>query len=215
MTDEFENIKTPQHMEFKIYAAFCSRLMTGMDIHGRWVQVRVNNTPKTSTDKAKYEVDARIYVDGDPVGVLDVERKPHWNGGPWPYPRINFPYRPFSHFENGSGFQRSFSSKAVALSQAYTEGRPAFWVAYSSPIADSTGQQMLVSRQTCLVVPADRIFGNNYGAHTESQPTRYGRDVKVVVMPNEAGILCSSENEFTDVIVSSVDMWLKSQEVMA
>jgi len=208
-----ESLKTAQHMEYKAYAAFASRLMTGVTVGDRYLQLSVNNRPRSQADAAKFKIDAVLTLDGEEIGVLDVERKTGWSGGNWPYRQINFPYKPFADFENGIGSPRSFSSKARELYKAWTEGRPAFWVAYSSPIADSTGQQMLVSRQACLVLPADRIFGDEYEIRLDSQPTRYGRDVKVIVIPNEAGIVCTSEIQFTDVIVSAVDAWIKSQEV--
>ena len=85
-----DDIKTPQHMEFKFYANFCSKLMAGVTVDGRWLQIKVNNQSSSASDPAKFQVDASINLDGDEIGVIDVERKPQWAGGKWRYSRIKF-----------------------------------------------------------------------------------------------------------------------------
>jgi len=210
-----DDIKTPQHMEFKFYANFCSRLMTGITIDRHWLQVKVNNQPATASDPAKFRVDATINLDGEMIGVIDIERKPQWAGGKWRYSRINFPYKPFTHFENGGGSAGAFSSKAEALCSVWKSGNPGFWVAYSSQVADSSGQQVFLHGHSCLVVPAEHIFGEKYNPRLSTQRTRYNNSVDVVELPNSAGLLCTCEEQFTEIIVSSVTSWIKSQEVIS
>ena len=210
-----DDLKTPQHMEYKFYAAFCSRLMAGMKVDGQWLQVKVNNQSASASDPAKFRVDATINLDGEMIGVIDVERKPDWRGGKWIYKRINFPYKPFSDFENGCGVAGSVSSKAKALRAVWRNGNPGFWVAYSSQVADSSGQQVFLNGHSCLVVPAEHIFGEKYNPRLQTQKTRYGNDVSVIELPNSAGLLCTCEEQFTEIIVSSVTSWIKSQEVIS
>lgn len=214
----FDELKTPQNIEYKAFATFASRLMTGIDMSGNYLQLKTNNLPTSSTDNSKYRIDATITINGDQIGVLDVERKTEWAGGGWPYPKINIPYRPGDCFFDGKDGDGRFSSKYCGLRKAWVEGSLGFWVAYTAPISDTTGQQTFVSRQACLIVPADNIFGGQFGARTFSQPTKYHRadksriHVDVVQLQNEAGITCFSEDEFTSVIVNSVADYLESQE---
>lgn len=211
----FDDLKTPQSAEYKVFATFASRLMTGIDLNGRFLQMETNNRPRSADDRAKFRIDARLTLDGESIGVLDVERKPQWSGGPWPYRQINIPYRPFNCFENGWNGDGMLSSKVRELHAAWRASRPGFWVAYSSPVADSSGQQMIVSRQACLVVPASHIFGDQFSPSVEKQGTRYGNSVDVIALPNDAGTICFSEDDFTPVIVDAVAAWLKTQEVAA
>lgn len=206
-----EDMKTPQHMEFKAYAAFSSRLMVGFMLQGRYLQMTVNNRPTSERDVAKFKIDARITLDGEEIGVLDLERKTQWHGGAWPYRKINIPYRPFSVFENNEDGRGRFSSKVRELHKAYSAGRPGFWVGYSSPIADASGQATFVSRQACLVVPAPHIFSGRFNPRTHSQPNRVGPPISVISLDNDAGIICFSEEEFTDVIVGTVTEWMNTQ----
>lgn len=210
-----DDMKTPQHMEFKAYAAFASRLMTGITIGDRYLQMNVNNRPRSESDVAKFKIDANLTVDGQQIGVLDVERKTQWHGGAWPYSKINIPYRPFSVFENNERPDGRLSSKARELYRAYKEDRPGFWVGYSSPIADSTGQATFVSRQACLVVPASHIFSDRFNPRTDEQPNRFGPPVHVISLDNDAGIICFSEDDFTEVIVGCVSEWLKTEGAKA
>lgn len=216
-----DDLKTPQSAEFKAFAAFAARLMCGFEVGGRFLQMQTNNRPKSADDRAKFRIDAILTLDGEPIGVLDVERKTQWSGGPWPYPQINVPYRPSDCFFSGADGQGRFCSKYRELREAWQAGRPGFWVAYSDPIADDAGQRMLVSRQACLVVPAANIFGPQFRPRLHPQGTRYRRRdgsqviADVIALPNDAGVICFSENEFTPVIVDAVAAWLKTQEVRA
>jgi hypothetical protein len=206
-----EDMKTPQHMEFKAYAAFSSRLMVGFTIQGRYLQMIVNNRPTSERDAAKFKIDARITLDGEEIGVLDLERKTQWPGGAWPYQKINIPYRPFSVFENNEDGRGRYSSKVRELHNAYLLGRPGFWVGYSSPIADASGQATFVSRQACLVVPASHIFSDRFNPQVQKQPNRFGPPVNVISLDNDAGIICFSEEDFTEVIVGTVTEWMNTQ----
>lgn len=206
-----EHMKTPQHMEFKAYAAFASRLMVGFSVGGRYLQMHVNNRPKSEGDAAKFKVDARITLDGEEIGVLDLERKTQWHGGAWPYQKIHIPYRPFAVFENNENGAGRFSSKVRELHHAYACGRPGFWVGYSSPLADASGQATFVSRQACLVVPASHIFSDRFHPRTYKQPNRFGPPIDVISLDNDAGIICFSEEEFTEVIVETVAEWMKTE----
>lgn len=210
-----QDMKTPQHMEFKAYAAFASRLMTGFTVQGRYLQMAVNNQPSHERDATKFNIDARIILDGDEIGVLDLERKTQWHGGPWPYKKINIPYRPFSVFEKNQDGRGRLSSKVRELHKAYKTGRPGFWVGYSSPIADTSGQSTFVSRQACLVVPASHIFSDQFNCRPDKQPNRFGPPISVISLDNDAGIICFSEEEFTEVIVGAVTDWINTQEAIA
>lgn len=208
-----EDMKTPQHMEFKAYAAFASRLMVGFTVQGRYLQMTVNNRPSCERDAAKFKIDARITLDGDEIGVLDLERKTQWQGGAWPYKKINVPYRPFSVFENNEDGSGRYSSKVRELHKAYAAGRPGFWVGYSSPIADASGQSTFISRQACLVVPASHIFSDRFNPRPDKQTNRFGPPISVISLDNDAGIICFSEEEFTEVIVGTVTEWMNAQGV--
>jgi hypothetical protein len=210
-----EDMKTPQHMEFKAYAAFSSRLMVGFNLQGRYLQMTVNNRPKSERDAAKFKIDARITLDGEEIGVLDLERKTQWRGGAWPYPKINVPYRPFAVFENNEDGRGRFSAKVRELHKAHAVGRPGFWVAYSSPIADASGQTTFVSRQACVVVPASHIFSDRFNPRVGTQPNRFGPPISVISLDNDAGIICFSEEEFTEVIVETVAEWMKTEGATA
>jgi hypothetical protein len=212
---DFESLKTGQHMEYKAYAAFASKLMTGIKVGEHYLQMNVNNRPRSEADAAKFKIDANLTLDGEEIGVLDVERKTQWNGGKWPYRKINIPYRPFSVFENNERADGRFSSKARELHKAWRAGRPGFWVGYSSPIADSTGQATFVNRQACLVVPASHIFSDRFNPRTYEQPNRFGPPVHVISLDNDAGIICFSEDDFTEVIVGCVSEWLKTEGAKA
>jgi len=218
---DMDDLKTPQSAEIKAFATFASGLLTGFDVDGRFLQLQTNNRPKSSTDKAKFKIDARLTLDGKPIGVLDVERKPEWKGGGWPYPKINVPYRPADCFFKGEDGAGRLNSKARELYKAWKVGFPGFWVGYTCQTADSSGQQMMVNRQACMIVPAKHIFGTQFRPRMFPQPTRYKKKdgsqifVDVIALPIDAGIICFSENEFTVVIVDSVSAWLKSQEVKA
>jgi len=206
-----EQLKTPQHMEFKAYAAFCSGLIVGIDTQFGYLQMHVNNRPKSADDASKFKIDTVLTLNGNEIAVLDVERKPQWRGGDWPYHRINIPYRPFSCFQNNESTDGRFSTKFREIYKAYKVGRPAWWFAYSSPVADASGQQMMISRQTGILVPAEHMFGDKYETYTDTQPTRYGHSVDVIVVPNQAGILCSCEEDFTAEIVNGVVAYMSSQ----
>ena len=218
---DIEHLKTPQSAEIKAFATFASGLLTGLDVGGRYLQLQTNNRPTSSDDKAKFKIDARLTLDGEPIGVLDVERKPEWKGGRWPYQRINIPYRPADCFFDGQDGAGRLSSKIRELRRAWKTSSPGFWVAYTCQTADSSGQQMMLNRQACMIVSAERIFGDQFSPRFGPQATRYKRDdgsqifVDVIALPVEAGIICFSENDFTTVIVDAVSAWLKSQEVKA
>lgn len=212
MSDK-HGLKTPQSMEYKVYAAFASQLMTGIDIGGRYLQMHVNNRPTSSEDAAKFKIDAILTVDGSEIGKLDVERKPKWNGGDWCYRRINIPVHPYTWFDKGEQSSVRFNSKILGLFDCYKSGRPGLWVGYSSRLADSSGQRMMVNRQSCMVVPAEHIFGPRFNPVRTTQHTRYGTPVEVIALPNEAGILCTCEEDFTDVVVDAVKKYLQTQEV--
>lgn len=210
-----QSLKTPQSMEYKVHATFAATLMTGLDLAGGYLQMQVNNRPKHAGDAAKYKIDAILTFNEQEIGKLDVERKPQWAGGPWPYRRINIPVRPYACFDNDEPTRGRFNSKIRGLFNCYQSGRPGFWVGYSSPIADSGGQQMMMNRQACMVVPASHIFGDEFNPVRDSQPTRYGTHVDVIALPNDAGILCTCENDFTDVIVEAAAKFLQTQEVLS
>lgn len=218
---DIEHLKTPQSAEIKAFATFASGLLTGLDVGGRYLQLQTNNRPTSSNDKAKFKIDARLTLDGEPIGVLDVERKPEWKGGGWPYQRINIPYRPADCFFQGKHGAGRLSSKMRELYRAWKTGSPGFWVAYTCQTADPSGQQMMMNRQGCMIVPAEHIFGTQFSPRIVPQPTRYKREdgsqifVDVVALPIEAGIICFSENDFTTVIVDAVSTWLQQQEVKA
>jgi hypothetical protein len=216
-----DDLKTPQHMECKAFATFASRLMVGFEVGGRFLQMHANNRPTSADDRKKFDIDAILTLDGEAIGALDVERKPNWGGGPWPYRQINIPYRPSDCFFDGARGQGRLCSKYRKLREAWQACRPGFWVAYSSPIADDAAQMMLVSRQACLVVPAANIFGQEFKPRLHPQGTRYRRNdgsqvvADVIALPNDAGVICFSESEFTRVVVDSVCEWMKAQEVRA
>lgn len=216
-----DDLKTPQHVEWKAFAAFGSRLLDGVELGGRYLTMEKNNRPKSVDDRAKFRIDAKLVLDGIQVGVLDVEQKTKWTGGPWPYRQINVPYRPSDCFFDGAEPGERLCSKYRELRESWKASRPGFWVAYSSPLGDSSGQQMIVSRQACLVVPASHIFGETFNPRTHRQGTGYRRVdgsqvvADVIALPNDAGTICFSEDEFTSVIVDAVSAWLKTQEVTA
>lgn len=210
-----EDLKTPQHVEFKAYATFASRLMVGISIDGRYLQMHVNNRPTSERDAAKFKIDAALTLDGEQIGVVDVERKTQWRGGPWPYQKINVPYRPFSVFENNEDGAGRFSAKVRELSRANAAGLVGFWVGYSAPLGDSSGQATFVDRQACMVVPAANIFSDAFNPRPCKQWNRFGPPINVISLENDAGTVCFSEDQFTGLIVGAVTQWMKTEGAKA
>jgi hypothetical protein len=144
-------------------APLLKHLLEGAVVNGfGYFKLEKNNVPTCTADlDAKFQTDYRFSVEGETVGYLDVERKPSWSNGDWPWPWVNVAKHPMSHW-----VQNRFNGRPTNKLLSFREKpRASFWLGVR---ADG---------RAALPLPAILLFrcGEDY-----LQPNRYGPDLPVL-----------------------------------
>lgn len=167
MTDA--NPFDPDPADEYLFAPLARHLMNGVDVGFGYCRLVKNNDKVTADDRLHYETDFRLELDGEMVGYLDIEKKPQWQAGQWPYTKINIARMPYAQWRDNR-FDGRPTNKLLSF-----EKHPdtSFWVAVRADYA------------ACLVVTAADIFNKGVKA---MQPTRYERGpLPVYELTNDLG----------------------------
>ncbi len=166
------------------FGALAYELMQGRDVDGEWLQIVKMNTPKNAHDAAVYEVDFGLTADCIVVGYIDLECKPQWRDGAWPYRVTNIARYPMAHWEENR-FNGRHTNKIMRFAE-----KPdlSFWIA------------MRTDWQACWIIRAIDIF--KHGVEGE-QGTRYSeRALPVYHIDNTLGHLCEQAQDLTEYITT-------------
>lgn len=139
------------------------KLTHGFDTDHGWLRLVHQNRPSRANDDAIYKTDFRFELDGGTCGFLDIELKPRWESGDWPYPKINIAKHPMAHWK-----RRRFGSRDTNKLRDFKQfPRTSLWVAVRRDY------------QAALLVRASDIFDHGIDTH---QRTRM-RDVSGDPLP--------------------------------
>lgn len=173
--------------ESRIAAVAC-HLQHGISLDGHFIKLVKTNDAQDADDDAIYEPDFGIFVNRAHIGTLDVECKPRWARGGWPYPRTNIAKHPMKHWQQGR-FQKGRYTKKI---QAFLE-KPdtSFWVGVRA------------DWQAVWILRAKDIF--DHGRET-TQRTRYKAvPLPIIAVSNQWGTFCNNADDFTNYIIQHLE----------
>jgi len=165
------------------FANFAYHLMSGREIDGHWLRIIKLNNPTTKNDPAIFEVDFGIQEDGITVGYIDIENKPGWIAGEWPYPKTNVALYPMTHWKNNH-FNGGHTVKLQRFSQ---KPQFSFWIGTRSDY----GALWIVWFRYLV----------EHGRKT-TQRTRFSEvSLPVIEVPNQYCTFIDNEDDFTKYII--------------
>lgn len=137
-----------------LFDPLAKHLLAGVATDKGWLRLVKNNVKVTADDRNEYETDFRLELDGALIGYLDIEVKPRWAFGGWPWPKINIARHPKSQWDDDR-FDGRPTNKLISFQQL---PELSFWVALRNDY------------RAALVVRAEHIFNSSIKS---DQQTRY------------------------------------------
>ena len=183
----FHELEAQDAAQESRFAVLSWPLMGGVNVRGGWLRLVHANRKVTEDDRAQFDTDFELHLDGAIAGYLDIEVKQRWNGGDWPYPWINVAKHPMSHWKQ-QRFSGRLTNKLIDFQKLPDTS---FWVGVRR------------DWNAAVVVRAADLFrlGRDH-----DQPTGYHHDdgpmplLPVIRVPSNVGVYINDPHAFTSCV---------------